>query len=178
MKWKELADEIQKIIKRNNQYPEVLLRYLVLAEDRRFWHHPGFDIFALLRALWKTKFKNKREGGSTIAMQLARIVTNNYEVSLKRKILEIYFAVRITMKFSRKDILNSYLTVAYFGWNMHGINQACRRLNIDINNISDYQAASIISRLKYPETKFLNEKNKQKIDDRAIYILKNIRKKT
>ena len=57
MKWKELDDKMQKIIKRNNQYPEILLRYLVLAEDRRFWHHPGFDIFALLRALWKTKFK-------------------------------------------------------------------------------------------------------------------------
>ena len=98
MKWKELDNKIKKIISNNNYYPKILLDFLVVAEDQRFWHHPGVDVFSLLRAIWKTMFKNKREGGSTIAMQLARIVTNNYKISFRRKLIEIYFAIRITIK--------------------------------------------------------------------------------
>lgn len=148
-----------------------LFSYLVVAEDHRFWIHSGFDPVGLLRAIWKTNFKKTRQGGSTIAMQLVRTITGNYDSSYRRKLKEIFLAVRLTRKFDRNEILRAYLLVAYFGWNMHGIEQACRKLKLNIRNLEDDDAASVIARLKYPEPRHFNLDKSEKITSRTLYIL-------
>jgi membrane carboxypeptidase/penicillin-binding protein PbpC len=71
-------------------YDNSLYEYLVVAEDHRFWWHLGFDIISLARATWRSKINKKREGGSTIAMQLVRTISQDYRPSIKRKLSEIY----------------------------------------------------------------------------------------
>ncbi|BDN90011.1 transglycosylase domain-containing protein [Aeromonas caviae] len=71
------------------ELPRLLKNTLVVGEDHRFWNHSGVDYFSLLRAIVKTGFFKNREGGSTIAMQLVRVITSNYQVTLKRKVIEI-----------------------------------------------------------------------------------------
>ena len=126
----------------------------------------------LFRALFKTYFCNRREGGSTIAMQLVRTVTKSYEISLVRKFKEIYLATRVTLTLDRKEILKIYLNIAYFGWNMHGIEQACKILELDKSALTTFEAASIIARLKYPEPRFNKTKWLRTINLRANYIVK------
>ena len=81
-------------------------------------------------------------------MQLVRVLSGNYEISLRRKALEIFIAVKLTNKLKKREILRLYLSVAYFGWNMHGIIQACSHLYIELFDLSFHGAAGLIARYK------------------------------
>lgn len=148
-----------------------LVTMLIAAEDHRFGRHPGVDPISILRAAWRSLFCGKKEGGSTIAMQLVRVITGRYERTLGRKIAEIYFAVRLTKSFREADLPKMYLVVAYFGWRMNGLAQASKRLKINPSNVSELEAANIIARLKYPEPRKYDEKRLNKIGERTKYIL-------
>lgn len=113
-----------------------LVALLIAAEDHRFNSHPGVDLISLCRAIWRTLVCRKREGGSTIAMQLVRVITDRYERTINRKIAEIYFAVRLTKLMPKSDIPKLYLSIAYFGWRMNGLQQASLRLNINPASLS------------------------------------------
>lgn len=154
------------------QYFSQLCEFLVAAEDHRFWQHHGVDLISLARAIWKTKIHKKREGGSTVAMQLVRTITGDYNLSLRRKIREIYYALKVSSFLKKHEVLKIYLSIAYFGWNMHGIEQACKRLGYDIQNLTNYEAASLIACLKYPEPRYFSKSKSKLIKYRAEYIIK------
>jgi penicillin-binding protein 1A len=171
--WNQLINRINEIKSENTEteLSDNLLELLVVGEDHRFWSHFGVDPIGLVRAFWRTTFCNRREGGSTIAMQLVRTLTRRYEISAQRKLKEIYFATRLTLILERKEILKLYLNVAYFGWNMHGIKQTCKALTLETGSLSDDEAAGIIARLKYPEPKFNKDKKLKAINLRVNYII-------
>jgi penicillin-binding protein 1A len=171
--WKNIKNRIEGI-KLQDSEAEIshkLYHYLILGEDHRFHSHFGCDPIALLRAIWQSTFRQRRQGGSTIAMQLVRTITGNYQITIKRKIAEIILAILVTKQYCKQDILSVYLEIAYLGWNMHGVKQACNRLNINIKNLSDAEAASIIARLKYPEPKTYDKRQALKIKHRTAHIL-------
>lgn len=172
--WKIITERIAQHRNENTktQYSQLLCAFLVTAEDHRFWNHPGVDLISLIRAIWKTKIHKKREGGSTVAMQLVRTITAKYNLSLWRKIREIYYALRVSLIIRKSDVLNIYLSIAYFGWNMHGIEQACKRLGYDIQNLSNYEMASLIARLKYPEPRSYSKIKRKLIKCRADHIIR------
>ena len=176
--WDFLLRSIEEIKseKMEKNLSENLLELLVAGEDHRFWLHYGVDPIGLLRAVWKSKFCNRREGGSTIAMQLVRTITGQYEISSKRKLKEIYLATKLTMTLDKTVILKLYLSVAYFGWNMHGIAQACNKLGLNKASLSECEAASIIARLKYPEPRRNNKIKIRKINSRANHIINRLYK--
>lgn len=181
--WNNLIYKINKINITNIQNLtnlNILIDLLIVAEDHRFKSHKGVDIIALVRAFWKTFFCKKREGASTIAMQLVRTIRGNYQLNIFRKISEIFLALKLTKSISKKEITLLYLSVAYYGWNMHGLEQACIKLNLNIDDLSLTQAASLIARLKYPEPKKKSKYREKQIKQRTIYILSRyskIRKK-
>lgn len=171
--WNQLIKSIDqiKLESAGTEFSENLLDLLVAGEDHRFWLHFGVDPIGLIRAFWKTAFCNRREGGSTIAMQLVRTITKRYEISSQRKLKEIYLATRVTLSLERKEILQLYLNIAYFGWNMYGLEQACKVLDLDKSALTNYEAASIVARLKYPEPRFNKNMKLKAIDLRANYII-------
>jgi len=172
--WKKITETIVQYRKERTdfQYSNQLLNFLVAAEDHRFWQHHGVDLIALIRAFWKTKIHKKQEGGSTVAMQLVRTITGNYNFSLERKIKEIYYALKVSFLLEKPELLEIYLSIAYFGWDMHGIEQACKRLGYDIRNLTNYEAASLIARLKYPEPRSFSKSKSELISCRADHIIK------
>ncbi|MGM0564225.1 MAG: biosynthetic peptidoglycan transglycosylase [Pseudomonadota bacterium] len=171
--WKIVKGRVAKIQNENRSLgvPPVLVAMLVAAEDHRYGSHPGVDLISICRAAWRSVFCGKREGGSTIAMQLVRVITGRYERTLVRKITEIYLAIRLTRYLCDDELPKLYLVVAYFGWKMNGLAQASQRLKIDLVNISDLEAANIVARLKYPEPQRCDEKRLCKIQERVKYIL-------
>lgn len=148
-----------------------LVSMLIAAEDHRFDSHSGVDFVSMCRAVWRTLFFGKREGGSTIAMQLVRVISGRYERTLSRKIREMYYAVRLTKYIGKKNLPRIYLMVAYYGWKMNGLTQASKRMNVDISSASNTEAASIVARLKYPEPQRRDEGRLTKINKRTDYIL-------
>ncbi|MCY1445792.1 penicillin-binding protein, 1A family [compost metagenome] len=109
-------------------------------------------------------------------MQVIRVITDRYERTLIRKLVEIYLAIRLTKIIPKDELPKIYLYIAYYGWRMNGLKQALNTLKIDINNISINEAASIVARLKYPEPKNKNTTQSIKISNRATYIISRLKK--
>jgi membrane carboxypeptidase/penicillin-binding protein len=160
------------------QIPPNLVSTLIVAEDHRFFRHRGVDLIAVLRAIRRNIISRKHEGASTIEQQLVRTITCRYERTFRRKITEIFLASLIETVIPKKDIPGIYLSLAYFGWKMNGVKQACLRLDFALTNLSLFQSSLIIARLKYPEPKNPTLLRKQQIYNRSRHILNLLTKET
>ncbi|MBA4037449.1 MAG: penicillin-binding protein 1C, partial [Bradyrhizobium sp.] len=98
------------------------LKLLLAYEDRRFYVHHGVDPLALGRAALQLVTRGHIvSGGSTITMQLARLIEPRRERSLSAKLRQMVRAVQIERQLSKDEILDLYLAVAPFGGNLEGI---------------------------------------------------------
>jgi len=131
--------------------PLVAQRLLVSGEDHRHAWHPGFDLIAICRALWRRMAYGSREGASTIEQQIVRTITGRYEHTLRRKLKEILLATLVGASFPKEILPPLYLAIAYYGWRMNGYRQACQRLGLRPGSLALDEAAGLVARLKYPE---------------------------
>ena len=148
-----------------------MCRLLVVGEDHRMAWHPGVDPLALCRAAWRTYGRSRREGGSTVAMQLVRVLTGRFERSWRRKIDEMALAILVTRHVPKTELQALYLAVGYYGWRMNGIAQACRRLEIDPHCCSLHESASLVARLKYPQPQICSATRWRQITQRSEYLM-------
>ena len=101
------------------------LTLLIAYEDQRFWTHPGVDIRAFVRAMGQLVVNQRIiSGGSTITMQLARLLEPREHRSIKAKIWQSLRAIQLEQRFSKREILQLYLTLAPYGGNLEGIRAA------------------------------------------------------
>lgn len=152
-----------------------ITKILYLAEDHRCSKHFGIDHYAMLRAIYYTKFKKQFQGGSTIAQQYVRVMTQRYERTWRRKFREQLLAVLISRKFSAEQISSAYLKIAFLGSGMHGLNDYLRWKKIT-HELNTLEKIEIISRLKYPEPLNTNEEWSSKIKIRVGNILSKLAK--
>lgn len=104
------------------QFPEQLLNAFLAAEDDQFFQHGGVDYMGLVRAaLQLAATGEKRQGGSTITMQLARNVFLSPERSYERKIREILLARKIERELPKNRILEIYLNRIFLGTRAYGV---------------------------------------------------------
>jgi penicillin-binding protein 1C len=100
----------------------------VAAEDRRFAHHPGVDPLALLRAAWLNRRAGRVvSGGSTITMQLARLLAGPAPRTPASKLTEVLDALRLELRLSKRDILEQYLNRVALGRGAVGVEAAARQ---------------------------------------------------
>jgi penicillin-binding protein 1C len=101
------------------------LRMLTVFEDRRFERHYGVDPLAMLRASWQLlRHGEIVSGGSTLTMQVARLLEPRTERTLAAKFREMLRAIRLEARLSKDEILSLYLTLAPFGGNLEGLRAA------------------------------------------------------
>lgn len=99
-----------------------VVKALLATEDSRFYEHSGVDWVGVGRAAYvDLTHKGRREGASTITMQLARNLFLNNEPNMRRKIQEAVLAQRIEKEYSKDKILELYLNQVYFGSGAYGI---------------------------------------------------------
>ena len=106
-----------------------LVAATIATEDKDFYSHPGFDPWAIIRALWENYRTNGQGGGaSTITQQLARALLlspeERAERTYSRKAREIILAAEITRRYSKDEILELYLNEIYYGNLAYGIEAA------------------------------------------------------
>lgn len=107
------------------QLPKPLVQAFLAAEDDRFFEHSGVDVAGLARAaVVLATTGQKRQGGSTITMQLARNVYLSNERSFTRKIKEIFLARKIEGELSKEAILELYLNRIFLGNRAYGVGAA------------------------------------------------------
>ena len=177
---KSFKDDIEKSLKIIDDFSNIkidkrFIQVLILAEDRRNKLHRGVDTIAILRAIKVRLLENKYQGASTIEQQFIRVVTNRFEKTFYRKLREQILAILLDKKAEKYDISKSYLLIAYYGYNLTGLS-AIKKICIDINKVDITTAIEIISRLKYPKPKNINNIWLSKKNKRVLYIKKIIEK--
>ena len=109
------------------EVPEQLLQAFIAAEDDRFFDHPGVDWQGLMRAAFSLALTGeKKQGGSTITMQVARNFFLSREKTYMRKLNEIFLAIKIEKELSKSDILELYLNKIYLGQRAYGVGAAAQ----------------------------------------------------
>ena len=125
---------------------------VVAIEDRRFYHHFGFDPVGVTRAVFANlKAGHVVQGGSTLTQQLAKNLFLTPAQTSRRKAQELVLALWLETKFSKKQILALYLNRVYFGAGAYGIEAASQRyFNKPASQLSLGEAALLAGMLKAP----------------------------
>jgi penicillin-binding protein 1C len=98
---------------------------LVAYEDKRFWDHPGIDLLAIGRAALQLVTNGRIvSGGSTLSMQLARLIEPRDSRSIASKVKQVLRALQIERRLTKREILERYLTLAPYGGNLEGVRAA------------------------------------------------------
>ncbi len=145
----------------------------VAVEDERFWQHHGVDWKSTIYAAANMFFQidGTSRGGSTITQQLIKNVTKEDDVSVDRKLREIFRALELEKVYTKDQILESYLNVIALGSGCNGIQTAAQTyFNKDAKDLTLAEAAAIVGITKYPSAynPFLNPEKNQK---RQRYVL-------
>ena len=124
--------------------PKHMGEAVIAIEDKRFYEHNGVDLVRTGGAVLSLLSGSDSYGGSTLTQQLIKNLTYDNEVSLTRKLREIFRALNIERDYSKDDILEAYLNVVNFGNNAQGV-QAASELyyNKDISECSICECAAI-----------------------------------
>jgi penicillin-binding protein 1A len=128
---------------------KTLTQALIAGEDHRFLFHRGIDPIGVVRATFRT-LGGSLEGASTIEQQLTRTLISDYRISFRRKIREALIASTLADHFSKAEIVSAYLSVAHFGFGIHGIQAAIFKIQPH-HSIRNHAWAYLISHLKYPQ---------------------------
>ncbi|HEY0052545.1 MAG TPA: PBP1A family penicillin-binding protein [Caulobacteraceae bacterium] len=132
--------------------PDYVPAAFIAIEDRRFYHHPGFDPIGMVRAMVRNMRAGRVvQGGSTLTQQLAKNLFLTPEQTMKRKVQEIMLAVWLELKFTKKEILGLYLNRVYFGAGAYGIEAASQRyFDKSARQLTVGEAALLAGLLKAP----------------------------
>jgi penicillin-binding protein 1C len=141
-----------------NSVDPTYLKLLLGYEDRRFYSHAGVDPLALGRAAFQLVTRGHIvSGGSTITMQLARLMEPRQERSVYAKLRQMVRAVEIERQLTKDQILNLYLTLAPYGGNLEGIRAASiAYFGKEPKRLSLAEAALLVALPQSPETRRLD----------------------
>lgn len=109
-------------------YPERVATAVLVFEDRWYRYHPGINPVSLLRAI-RVNLRAGRvlQGGSTLPMQVMRLLRGSRPRVLREKLLEAHGALRLQGQFGKEAVLDHFLQRAPFGGNVVGLDAACWR---------------------------------------------------
>jgi penicillin-binding protein 1B len=148
--------------------PSRMVDAVLAIEDQRYYSHPGVDPIRIIGALFTNVFGSRPylEGASTITQQLSRnfFLTEEMAVeqqtrqrSIRRKLLEQFMAVVLSIRTNKDEVLELYLNDVYLGnrgsFAIHGVAEAARLyFGKDVNNLTLGEAATIAGIIQSPNT--------------------------
>lgn len=162
--------------------PKTMIDAQVAIEDKRFWDHSGVDWYRTTGAVLSLVSGKAEYGGSTITQQLIKNITDDNEVSITRKLREIFRALKLEKEYTKDEIIEAYLNVVNFGSGCRGVQSAANLyFNKDIQDCSIAECAAIAGitqnpvaydPLNYPE----NNKERRETVIQAMYDQEKITK--
>jgi len=135
-----------------NDVDPAFIDRLIATEDRHFWHHPGVNPAALARAaLQDLRAGRIVSGGSTLTMQVARLLTPRPR-TISAKLIEIARALQLEAHYSKRDILGMWLTLAPYGGNVEGVRAgALAWFGVPARQLDPAQSALLVAIPRRPE---------------------------
>lgn len=131
------------------------VKMLIAYEDKRFYSHAGVDLTAMLRASYQALTQGKIvSGGSTLTMQVARLLEDGSTGKWAGKLRQIRVALALERRLSKPEILTLYLNHAPFGGNLEGIRAATRAyFGKEPRRLTPAQAALLVALPQAPESR-------------------------
>lgn len=147
-----LYDNENRIWAEYEQIPQYMKDAIVSIEDERFYLHNGFDIKRIMgAAISMIKKGDYSYGASTITQQLVKNLSGDDEITIERKIQEIYRAIQIEKEFSKEEILELYLNTIYLSQQCNGVQAAANvYFGKDVSQLTLAECASIAGITQYP----------------------------
>jgi len=145
------SDEKREIISLNKLPPQMLAA-LLTREDRIFYFHRGYSFKALMRAVIGKLTRRSLGGGSTLTQQIAgTLYCDRADMSVLRKIRELWWAIQMERRYSKNEILEIYLNKIYFGGGTYGVNAASKYyFGHSAEEITPAEAAILVIQLSNP----------------------------
>lgn len=141
----ELSGSEKRIWVDYNDIPQYMEQAVISIEDKRFYTHKGVDWYRSVGAFFNMFLGMRNDfGGSTITQQLIKNLTKQDDVTVQRKLLEIFQALELEKKYDKQDIMQWYLNVVYYGEGSYGVQAAAQTyFGKDIQNLDLAECAAI-----------------------------------
>ena len=171
----EFGEERRALV-RIQEVPPTMKQAILAAEDERFYQHPGVDTIGVLRAAYANfSSGGKRQGASTITMQVARNFFLSSEKTLARKVYEALLAFKIENNLSKDEILEIYINQIYLGQRAYGFAAAAQiYYGKPLKSVSIAEAAMLAGLPKAPSS-FNPVANPRRAKQRQLYVLRRMR---
>ena len=155
-------------------FPKLLVDALLSVEDARFFSHRGLDFFGIARAALGY-LEGRREGASTITMQVARNFYLTRDRTFIRKITEALLALKIEREFTKREILERYMNQIYLGQGAFGF-AAASRIYFD-KNMDELEVSEIalLSGMPKAPSHYNPRKNPTQAKSRQVHVLRRMR---
>jgi penicillin-binding protein 1A len=170
----EFGEERRAVV-RIHEVPEVMKHAILAAEDERFYQHQGVDYVGVIRAAYSNLLAGgKRQGASTITMQLARNFFLSSEKTLTRKLYEALLAYKIESELTKDQILEIYVNQIYLGQRAYGFAAASQiYFGKALKDVTAAEAAMLAGLPKAPSS-FNPVVNPKRAKVRQEYVLRRM----
>ncbi len=142
-----IEETISKIQNQDNfckleDVPEIFIDAIIAVEDKRYYKHHGIDFLSIGRAvITNIKDRDLTEGGSTITQQIAKNLYFTQKKHFTRKIAEMFLAKDLEKNYTKKEILEVYININFYGSGYYGIYDASEGYyEKKPSELSDYEA--------------------------------------
>lgn len=155
--------------------PKHATEAIIATEDRRFYHHFGFDVIAFTRAMAVNLIKGRyAQGGSTITQQVAKNLFLTPNKNIKRKVQELLLAFWLEHKFTKQQIMALYLNRVYLGAGTYGIEAAANKYFQKTSADLNLKEAAILAGMLKAPTRYNPAANPERAEKRARIVLQNM----
>ncbi|MDD5176584.1 MAG: penicillin-binding protein 1A [Sterolibacterium sp.] len=170
----EFGEERRALV-RIDEVPEIMKQAILSAEDERFYQHGGVDTLGVLRAAYSNFMgAGKRQGASTITMQVARNFFLTSEKTLTRKLYEALLAFKIEHNLPKNEILQIYINQIYLGQRAYGFAAAAQiYFGKSLKDIDVAEAAMLAGLPKAPSA-YNPVANPKRAKLRQMYVLRRM----
>lgn len=152
--------------------PDRVKQATIAIEDKNFYKHGGFSLWAMFRTAITNVVFNRSAGGSTLTQQFIKNAILTSEKTLPRKIKELVLAYRLEKKFSKDEILQMYLNEIPYGSNAYGVQAASQKyFGKDVKDVSLEEAAILAAIVQVPSRYSPYGPNKDILLARKDYVL-------
>ncbi len=168
----EISGDQKRTLVALKDIPNYVKEATIAIEDKNFYKHGAFSIWAMFRTAITNVLFSRSAGGSTLTQQFVKNAILTPEKTLTRKIKELVLSYRLEKKFSKDEILQMYLNEIPYGSNAYGVEAAAQKyFGKDIKDVSLPEAAILAAIVQTPSRYSPYGPNKDLLLSRKDYVL-------
>jgi penicillin-binding protein 1A len=158
----KLYSDKNRVWVKYNKLPQNLIKACIAIEDKRFMEHQGVDWYTTLKACLRMFLGSGNAGGSTITQQLIKNITGEKQVTVRRKIVEIFRALEFEKTHTKTEIMEDYMNIIYLGEKCYGVQSASQvYFGKNVEDLDLAECAALIGITNNPAVydPYISEKN-------------------